>query len=399
MQINSSKSLFQRPVLLGALIVLVLVITLATGVSHDQRYYLYEHWELLRTGQDPWALEIDGERIHPNAYGPLHTILGYSSFLHALAPKYILSLCALGIFAIILEEQKRNMTLSSFPIWFSPAVTFLLAPLVIIHTYIFGTNDIVPALSIAFAFRFRRRDQHGWMGVALGIGALIKFYPLLFVPFFALIGDGRIKLRGFFSASAVFLGGMITAYSVWGDSVLGPLLWSEERVPRMLSILRFLEPLSERVGGGGLVAFAVDHNSAIVVLTAALFGLYALLARLDWKIATLAGILAIFLVYKVGHTQFYLVWFVLFALMGAQSDQDDVRIYRRDFLPFAVFLSVFSILFYVSRFTNDGFYLDGRWYILRQVSSVLLWGSLLPCLWFVRRRLFKPIRFSFAVRW
>ena len=292
-------------------------LTLFSGVNHDYSSYV-QHWQLLLDSANPWASEHLGQPIDFNAYGPGNLALAPALSLHALAPKICLAL-TMFLVALMLSDESAQQGTRGRDGLLSPAFLLALCPLTAVYVYGFGSNDALAALSVAVALRMRSNGRFALAGTALAIGALVKFYPLLFVPLFAFSADGRVQLRTFISATAVFLGGMGAAYLAWGADIFAPFLYATERAPKMLSILRLLDPASARLGGEAMVEWLIDFNSLLVVAVASLFALYATLARLDWRVATSTGIFLILMTYKVGHPHFYLPWLVAYAWLGTQA--------------------------------------------------------------------------------
>ena len=54
----------------------------------------------------------------------------------------------------------------------------------IIVSYIYGINDSLIALLVIIACEARRQNKMTITGALLGLGALLKFYPILFLTFF-----------------------------------------------------------------------------------------------------------------------------------------------------------------------------------------------------------------------
>ncbi|MEL6956894.1 MAG: glycosyltransferase 87 family protein [Pseudomonadota bacterium] len=380
-----------------ALAVLALFVAWLSGVNHDYSSYV-QHWGLVLDAANPWAVEHEGEPIDFNAYGPGNLALAPAMLAGDIVPKLVLSLTALLIGLLISAEAASQGTVGRDG-WLSPGLLFAASPLVAVYVYGFGSNDILAAFAVVLAFRARARERYLLVGAALAIGALVKFYPLLFVPFFAVSDTGRVRLRAFVSAVIVFIGGMAAAYLAWGESVLAPFLYAAEREPKMLSILRILDPVSARVGGEAVVDVLINYNSIIVVATAALFALYGTLARLDWRVTASTGILLTLMAYKVGHPHFYIVWLVGFAWLGVQAEPELRRLYTRAFAPLAIFLSAFSLLLLASGFTGQDWYLHGPWRIARPIGAGIFTLLALYGLWQARSVLLKPPTKGFSLSW
>ena len=381
---------------LGSALVFSLLVAWGSGVNHDYSSYT-QHWQLVIEAVNPWAREHDGRPIDFNAYGPGNLVLAPAYGLHPIFPKLLLTAASFLIGFLLIDEAARHRD-ASLTARQMPSLVFALCPLVIIYVYGFGSNDILPALAVILAFRFRAQRQFGLLGLVLGFGALIKFFPLLFVPFFAQEA-GRFRLRSFITASLAFLVGMGAAYFAWGEAVFAPFAYAANRGPKMLSILRFLDPASDRLGGEALVDMAIAYNMIIVTLVASLVALYIVMARLDWRVGAMFGILITLAVYKVGHAHFYLVWMAAYAWLGTQPEPHIRALYTRAFAPVAIFLSVFSVILLSSGVISGGWYLQGPWYVVRQYVSLTFAVVLAWSFWSARAEILKPPRSGFSLCW
>lgn len=383
----------------GAVAVVAIGLTYAFGVLHDYGAYLVQ-WANLLDGADPWSVTRNGEPIPRNAYGPAHAVVGYLAGIHYLAPKALFALCNVAIFALLANAALRaGWTLGAREA-VGLALAYAFFPLPLLLTYGFGLNDSFVALCVVLAFEARRRLAYGWAGTVLALGALMKFYPLLFVPFLMSGQRGTFHLRGLAVGFAVFAAGMGAAYAIWGESILTPFAFGDDRGAKMLSLLRFLEAADAHVGAERLVAWLLDKNSLMVVGIAALVSLHGWLARLDWRITGLVGILAVFFVYKVGHQQFYLCWVAALAWVLVDAPSDEVRAVARRLVPVALFLGLFQIVYFASgQLPGAEYYLSGSWAVLRPVVSVPFAAVVVWCLVSAKGGIFRPWQRSVRLRW
>ncbi len=373
------------------------ITTILSGVNHDYSSYV-QHWQLAMDGANPWATRHAGAPVDFNAYGPGNLVLAPLVAIHPLTPKLFLALAVFLVALVISMESTRQGTRGRDG-RLSPAVLFALCPLTTVYVFGFGSNDALAALTVALAFHARQREKYAMVGMALALGALVKFYPILFVPLLALTGDGRVQLRAFASATAVFLLAMGAAFLVWGSDILAPFVYATERAPKMLSILRFLDPASAKLGGESLIDWLIEHNSIMVVAVASAFAAYAALARLDWRVAASTGILLILMTYKVGHPHFYLAWLAAYAWLGTQAAPELRRLYTRAFAPLAIFLSAFSLLVLVSGFTGEEWYLMGSWAKARPIGAAIFMVLALYGFWQARDVLVKSPTRGLALSW
>ncbi len=131
------------------------------------------------------------------------------------------------------------------------------------HGFAYGLNDALVAAFVVAATLARHRDRLIIAGAFLGLAVLLKFYPIVLVPVFAM-DSGRIRPRLVLAAGVVVLIGMGAAALVWGEAVFRPILFAADREPKILSILSALSFHPHLVGGQGVVDFLVRTNMAFV---------------------------------------------------------------------------------------------------------------------------------------
>ena len=360
-------------------------LSLYSGVLHDYQSYMRQ-WEVVLLGFDPWVESVGGQTVPRNAYGPLHALLGLSYYFGILVPKLILALSAWLVFSLLLiaaGREKREIQAKKV-VYLS--ILFALSPLVVVQTYIFGTNDVLVALFCVIACTLRARNLLIWAGVALGLGALLKFYPLLFAAFLAIGKDRVLHVRLPAAAACVFAAGMVFSVAIMEWSAFAPFEFGSERGAKGVSILVFGEWLVEKLGFYPLelaLALLLDANALIVLLVTGLVALWGWAAGLGWRITLILGILAIFTAYKVGHPQFFITFAAVVAWVIAEGKYRDATKVALSFVPVLAFLSLAVLNYALSfQYTDDGelYFLSGRYgYLVRIMlplpySILVAWG-------------------------
>ncbi len=368
-QIN--KKIFLYSIFLS---IIIFLITYFSGKNHDYESYL-ESWNYFILGSNPWANEFNDISISSSAYGPLHSIFGYLILINPLLPKIIFSFCSIIIFyylTTLAVKQKKNLNNYDF---FLISIIYPLFPLTIINVYLFGINDSLIAMLIIFACETRKKEKFFSTGAILGIGALIKFYPILFLPFFSLCKKRGISLKCIFAGFLVFFLGMFFSFIIWGNEILNPLLFGADRGPKLLSILKFLDYLNTPNSIGffnDIVNFLISKNTFFILFIVFLVFLHGLLARIEWEYVTLIGILLLFASYKVGHPQFYLSWSALLAwVMLSTNKNSEKELFAFRLIPILVYLGLFQCIYLLSGLNSIG-YLTNDWEIVRNLCSVPL---------------------------
>lgn len=364
-----------------------IILTMAKGVHHDYIAYTLI-WMSTIAGDNPWSLIDPNSGWVVNTYGPLHVALTPLFRIDPLLPKLVFVVAFMAAGAVLV----RDMSMKDAPVG-SPKSTarfvvflFLFNPLSAITVYAFGLNDAVIVLCVALAFHFRKSDRFAMAGVALALGGLLKFYPLLLCPLFMLCQRRGLVLRGLASCLAVFLAGMALSVAVWGDSALSPFTAGAGREPTMLSILRFLDATTQGRPLHGIVTRLIDHNAVLVIGVATGVVLWCWVWRVAWPVAVLYGMVLILATYKVGHPQFYLAWMFAVFWVFVQGDTVYRHLAARKVaicaMPVLAYLMLFQSVYFISG-VSSGYYLGSGWGWVGVYGSVplvaLIAGSLLCC--------------------
>lgn len=397
----------EKLLVLLLLIPLSLSLTVWSGVLHDYNAYI-KQWACVLSNRNPWGAGSG------NAYGPLHLIFAPLLNWHMLAPKAVFAGASLAITALVLYTNTLGKKIDRSTV-FVVLFLFPCSPIIIFFVYLYGSHDVIVAFLVIGAWLLRNKEMNVMAGLFLGIAALLKFYPLLFAGFFATDRDGALRARVLLAAAGVFIMGMGAAYVVWGGGALSPLAFGVERHAKMLSVFKPLQTLGLAAQDGyvpasiGRIIIPISNtlisaNALIVVAVAALWTVHGWLAKLDWRITTMIGILLVFCLYKVGHVQFFIVWTACVALLATSTSDEMMKKMFYRCMPFVVFLNLFSLVYYISSFTYTGdnlwhVYLLNEWKIVRHTAGLIV-GMLLGLyllslrdLW-VKRWSFNPrIRF------
>ncbi len=208
---------------------LFLASTVLSGPRHDYVADL-EIWDTVQRGGDPWWLVV-GRNSPLNAYGPLFNVLAPLATLNPLAPKLLFAMIYVG-FVIALIHQRRRLSWMDAGAW-------LLNPFPWVEIAYFGHFDVLVALACVLAVRLRVRNRDGAAGASLALGVLLKYVPIVILPFLSL-HDRRARPRVLISAFVIITAGMSASVLMWGTSTFRPLTFAATRGSNLLSIFRFL---------------------------------------------------------------------------------------------------------------------------------------------------------------
>jgi hypothetical protein len=268
------------------------------GLLHDYKEYV-KQWQALLDGADPWS--------EKNAYGPLHTVIGFLLPWGPLAPKFFMVSALLVANAALVLELIRERCMSPIQ-----AIYLLAVPtnvLVVGCGVMYGLNDAFVAALLIVAVLLRHRGYLLAAGVLVGLAALTKYYPLVLLPFFALDGR-RLRWSVIASGLSVFCVGLAAAVAIWGQGPIDAILFGGNRSPKLLSIIAALESL---FGDEGVVRWLIRYNAYFVMSGVAAAFLFAWRARLNWLEGNVLGYVVMLTLYKVGNQQFYIPWLFMVA--------------------------------------------------------------------------------------
>jgi hypothetical protein len=356
------------------------IVVIAGGVQHDYTFYLTQ-WRLAFSSPAIWASA---------AYGPIHLILAYAIVFGPLGPKILMCSTFLFFSTILFSRLlKLNMEDNKAILIYILSITF--NGLIIFVGFWYGLNDIFVASFVLAAILARLDRKFVLMGILIGVAALIKYYPMLLLLF--LIFDERcIRLRPLLAAISVFTLGIVFSWVLIGNSILSSIYVGFSRPPKLLSILSPLQKHPWIIGGQGIVNFLIDHNSIIMVCVAGIAFLLFWYYGLSWLSSFVAGTLAIFITYKIGHPQFYLPWLTSIAALPLLSNKHDTRT-AWICMPFVIFLSVFQTIY------SLGTKMHGSWQIVRDNVGFLVFPLGVLTIYFVVRQHRDLPNRTFYLKW
>jgi Glycosyltransferase family 87 len=294
--------------LLSIISLVFLAVTVAWGPIHDYFFYL-QMWYEVRQGHDPWFAVTGHNGIVPlNAYGPLFNLLAALAWIFPLAPKLVFA------YAYILFSvwQIKGFTTSRRPTGITMVMLTALFwnPFPWIEIAIRGHFDILVALFCLGAIRAWTRGHDFRSGISLGLGVLLKFFPVVLLPFLAL-DRGRLRPRFLIVALATIAPGLGLSCAFWGSSTLSPLRFAAIRRSNCLSIFCYLR------GQYSLLRyFMYDPNldaMAPIILFVALLRAWSWyrLRHPDIEAAGVVAVTTTTLFYHSGFPQYHMVPFAL----------------------------------------------------------------------------------------
>ena len=126
-------------------------------------------------------------------------------------------------------------------------IIWLLNPLPWVEIAYWGNFDVLVGVTCAAAVHGRLRDKDVVSGDWLALGILLKYLPIVLLPF-VMSDQRRIRLRLFGSCSVFVTLGLVISVLVWGTSTFRPLEFAATRESRGSSIFAFCAEIVLRFG-------------------------------------------------------------------------------------------------------------------------------------------------------
>ena len=342
-----------------------LAVTVLSGPVHDYPHFL-NMWYEVEQGRNPWFLVGGPNGVVPlNAYGPLFNLLTGLFWVNPLAPKLLFSYAYI-LFAV--GEIKSFMASHRLSAWsFGVLNALFWNPFPWVEIAIRGHFDVLVALLCLAAIRARLAGRDYVSAICLGLGVLLKFFPIVLLPFLAL-DRSRIRVRVVVTTIGVIALGLGLSYWFWGATTFSPLTFAATRRSNCLSIFYFCAVAILR--SGCFCPLRILINSRPVVL------FVALLRPWQWyrtghrgiEHACVVAVVVTAVFYHTGFPQYHMVPFVLgtdWALRYWELLRDrPVRVMA--IASYLGWLAVFESYYLVV----DSEYLAGSWYVIQEIVGL-----------------------------
>ena len=351
-----------------------LAVTVQTGAVHDYIFDL-QIWSEIREGHDPWFLVIGIYGAYSlNAYGPLFNLLAGLAWVHPLAPKLLLAWAYCLTSCLLINELRDRRRLGPFAT--SGVMVWFWNPFPWVEIAIRGHFDILVGLACVAAVHARIRGRDTSSGISLALGVLLKYIPIVLLPFL-LLGRDRYRPRLLVAALATISLGMGASYLVWGPSLFRPLTLAATRFSTLLSIFRYIR--GQYSPFIAILGYAPNLDQfAVLILFLGLLRAWSWsrLHRPDPATAATLAILTTLLLYQNGFPQYQMVLFVVASYWVVRT-WDGLR--RRRALAVAMglyfgWLALFDVVYCAVDFGQT------RWEDAVGLPTFLLGFAFLTCL-------------------
>jgi Glycosyltransferase family 87 len=289
-------------------------LAICSPIVGDYCPYL-QQWHNVYHGLDPWAMNGNLKQVvhipwfnfcgkyfflARNAYGPLFNVYGLTSIIYPTIPRAIGAFLFSIISWKIVKEIRAREDLDwrvRFWLYFGMFGNFFS----FVFVGISGGNDVYLAFLICAAIIALYRGDPALAGVAIGLGALIKFYPLYLVAFMAL-DRRRLNIKFVTVAIATFIVGAILAYAEWGTSIFEPLLLNLDREATRSSIMFILLSCFQSL-------FHISIPVSWVVIGLVPLAIAALILQYKLRLSNLTGFLIGYILIltfnQIGYVVYY----------------------------------------------------------------------------------------------
>lgn len=272
-------------------------VTLLSGPRHDYVADL-DIWGAILRGGDPWFL-LPGKGVPLHAYGPLFNALAIPASFNPMLPKLLFAFAYLAAVAWLIQVGGRGLPRAAVFAW-------LANPFAWVEVAYFGHWDVLVAVACVAAVHERRRGRDVASGAWLAAGILLKYLPVVILPFLAVEGR-RVRWRLLVSALLLTAAGLALSGLIWGPSTFRPLAFGASRPSTLLSVFRFLRGTYSPLR----LVTATPDADALATPCLALAGLGVFAWCLARRIGPAAGstlaVLATILFFRVGFPQYQLI--------------------------------------------------------------------------------------------
>ena len=147
-------------------------------------------------------------------------------WVNVLANKLLFSFSYLVYVVWLIKDfgPRRGFVVFSWPL----VLLLLLNPFPWWEIAYLGYFDILVGLACVAAVHWRVRGKDWLSGACLALGILLKFMPIVILPFLAFSGR-RFHSRLIISCVGVVVLGLVVSVLVWGTSTFAPLTFAATR--------------------------------------------------------------------------------------------------------------------------------------------------------------------------
>jgi uridine kinase len=202
---------------------------------------------------DPWSDWVDsGGRSDAFPYGPIMLLiqssvpllLGFCRLFVDMSNPQTLASILLTALLLLADYFVTKKIISELKAHRHVASIFLFSPLVLFVTYVFGQNDLLPAIALFLACEYILKNKWQSAGIILGLGVCMKFSLFLVLPFIMVYFIGIRTKESFIIFSKVFFPISLLSFI--------PILWSPGYYEMVIRSPEFVRSLDFAISIGNL---------------------------------------------------------------------------------------------------------------------------------------------------
>jgi Glycosyltransferase family 87 len=282
-------------------------VCIMAGPKGDYVAYIKE-WHYVLEGANPWqTVPVNNDPLQAfamyNVYGPLFNLLSLPILVTPLANKLLFAF----VYVVCVVWLAKDLGRDQGPTRWAVITFWLINPFPWVELAYYGHFDVLVGAACIVAVHCKLRSKGGWSGVSLAIGILLKFMPIVILPF--LVFDNRqFNFRLLGSCAALVAGAFLLSFLVWGTPTFEPIAVALSRTPGA-SIYAFLPP------DGFLHSLALDYwgwlEKSLWLIVGSIVFIWSMVKRADVALSSCLAILVTVLFYRLGFNNYEMVLFLL----------------------------------------------------------------------------------------
>jgi len=275
-----------------------LTTTAVTGFSRGD-YSDYDiEWTSILNGQNPWSFDDI-----LNAYGPLFNVLAPMTWLNPLFNKLLFAFSYLVYVIWLIKVHGPRCSFDAPPRFCYGLLLLNMFPWVQI-AYL-GHFDVLVGLACVAAVHSLVYRKDALSGTYLASGILLKFIPIVILPFLAFNGR-RFHFR-LVACCIAFVGlGFLASALVWGTSTFTPLAFAATRAPTW-SIYSLMNSQHSPLHLIWDTPRAEWLEKPLLVTAGLSMFIWCTLRQVELALSATLAILVTLLLYRVGFPNYHLV--------------------------------------------------------------------------------------------
>ena len=218
----------------------VTVLSWASYWAHGDYWGYLDEWMVVLGGRNPWLCLREvclnwpedpttlGSRTGFNPYGPLFNALAPLVWVNPLTNKLLFAFLYLAYVTWLIKDlaPRRGLITLSWPL----LSLWILNPFPWVEIAYFGYFDVLMALACVAAVHSMISKRDGVSGSYLALGVLLKFMPIVILPFLV-FSERRFHFRLLSFCVGVVIVGFTVSTLIWGPSTFLPLALAAVRWP------------------------------------------------------------------------------------------------------------------------------------------------------------------------